>query len=614
MIVLTTITTLLVLIYCLECIRQKKLFLPTSLVFPLLLLTTSIVVSLIANSESKFESLIGSGLTYFFLITLSFILLTHPDQARTKTILHSFIAGSSLLAIFSIAELTLFHRFPNLPLPFHSRSFSPMGIPLNAILFMFLGSITAFLRSTHSKNTSLRYLLLIACVINLISVVAYVALMLPGGELSPLILPFRAGWNILLDVYKNVRALLLGVGLANFPSIFTQLRPLYLNNTMYWNTQFTSSSSEALQLATTTGLLGFGSFAFLLASTLTLSFRRHKELFVLLLIFSLFFFFFPSNLPLTTFFFLILGSLGETEQKEINLTQPSTHIIFSLITIGLLSYPLYLLTCFSLAEYHLHHAQVALSQNNAVTIYSETLEAVKLLPHMTNYHLSYSQINLALAGSISRQQSLSDEDKQQINQLSAQAVREAKYATTLQPSSSQAWNNLGVVYRNLVNVATGADQYATAAYAEAVSLDPANPRLRVEFGGLLQQLSGTTKEETIKNTLVARAAQEYQTAINLKADYANAYYNLAKILEGAKDYTNAYSAMQKTLSLLGPDSTDLTRVTSELETLKAQLPKPSASPTPSPLPENESSLSSPSPLPSPLPGGPVDLPTDTPTL
>jgi hypothetical protein len=100
--------------------------------------------------------------------------------------------------------------------------------------------------------------------------------------------------------------------------------------------------------------------------------------------------------------------------------------------------------------------------------------------------------------------------------------------------------------------------------------------------------------------------------IPLRANLPNAYYNLSKLYETTNDYEGAYLAMQKTLSLLGPDNPDLDRATAELATLKTKLPKPTTAPTTPPSTSTESSLApsdlaTPSPLPSPLPSGSLDV-------
>lgn len=606
--ILVLTTVILLFAYFADALKSGQLPYNSKLSFPLFTFAVAIGTCLILSPEGRLESFLGSGLIYLSLTVLSFLLLAVPNHEGSDHTLTGFTLGTSLLGLFSTLQLTLLYSLSSLPAYLQARSFSPVGTPLAASIILLLGGIISFTQVASTKNTLKKYLHTLTGILSLIALVAYLALMLPGQELSPLLLPFRAGWNILLEAWKSPRILAFGVGLSNFPLLFTQAKPLFLNATPYWNTLAQTSSSEALELATTGGLLSIGALALLFSSAVKASStQNNKTLTILLLASILLFTLLPSHIVLLSILFIGLGSL-KGEVKHLTLPKTATALLFLIFgSLGL--YTLYLLGLTTYAEYEMRQAQIALNENNGAAVYSHNLKAVQLMPLMTSYRISYSQVNLSLAGALSQKQTLSDTDKGNITQLAAQAVRESKLATDLRPNSAQAWNNLGIIYRNLINVADGADQYALTSYAKAVSLDPGNASLHVEFGGLLQQLSATSKDDTLKGQLLSRSAQEYQTAIQLKSDYANAYYNLSKVLETAKDYTNAYSSLQKAISLLGPDSSDLARATSELETLKGKLPKPTPSPSASPTPTSENAdLSTPSPLPSPISGEPIPLP------
>ena len=106
--------------------------------------------------------------------------------------------------------------------------------------------------------------------------------------------------------------------------------------------------------------------------------------------------------------------------------------------------------------------------------------------------------------------------KREITKLIQQAIREAKVATVLNPTSAAYWENLAQLYRNLINFAEGSDQWAIAAYQQAITNDPINPRLRVNLGGLFYALGN-----------YEAAIRRFENAVNLKPDYTNGYYNLA---------------------------------------------------------------------------------------
>lgn len=225
---------------------------------------------------------------------------------------------------------------------------------------------------------------------------------------------------------------------------------------------------------------------------------------------------------------------------------------------------------------------------------------------MTNYHLSLAEVNLSIASALSQKKDLTDADRTNISTLVQQSIKEAKTAISLRPNNASGWTTLAKIYRNLIGIAEGSDQFSIQSYSQAITLDPANPGLRVEFGGLYYQLALTQKKPADRNILLSRAVQEFQVAIKLKKDYANAYYNLAKALELAENYSDAVLAMQQVVAYTDPASADYQKAISELEVIKAKVPKAAAPATPPPTQES-TELSTPTPLPSPIPGGPIEI-------
>ena len=574
-----------------------------------------VLANLALYPEGRLEAVVGPGSIYLALLAWTYFLTIFSDHSLSNKLLYTFLGSTSLLALHSLLQLTFLSHLDTLPLYMQTRGFTPTGSPLTTFILLGLGAVTALsltLKPTHSHG-AIKILTLCAVFLNTVGLISLGALLLPGQELSPLLFPLRASWNIALDALKSFPSLFLGIGLGNFGSFSQSVKPLFLNLTPFWNITPTNGGSELLNLLTTTGILGL--LAFLALPLLSFPTRLQSSpspLYILTILAGLALVLLPGTFPILFIFFTGLGLLAATPASSHTLTRAGS-ASFALFALSICLLVGYGAATVVRAESHLRRAQLALQNNDGKKVYEQTLSAVKLLPAMSNYRLSYSQVNLSLAGALSQKQTLADSEREQVSQLVSQAIREGKLAASLRPHDSASWVNLGHIYRNLVNVADGADQFAVSAFAQAVSLDPGNPALRVEFGGLLYQLAQNSQKTEDKNNLYARAQSEFQTAIQLKNDYANAYYNLSKLLESTGDVSNAYLAMQKSLSLLGPDSPDLGRATSELETLKSKLPARSASQSdagePKPTPA-ESDLSAPSPLPSPLPGGPLEIPTD----
>ena len=587
--------------------------------FGLLAFGLALLLNLATHPLGRTESILGPSGLYLLLSLWSYLLSLHPTEAFKKAFLHGLLLSTSLLAIHSLLQLTLLSGSTFLPAFMQARSFTPTGSPLATFSLLLLGLISSLIFSLQSLSARHKTLFLTLVGLHSVALIALGSLLLPGQELAPLLLPFKAGWNIALDSLKSLQTFFFGVGLTSFGDFAARVKPLFLNTTIFWNQSLTQSSTEMLQILTTMGVLGLLTYLSLPFLTLqhlwanpsprdpathTLSLLALTG-FVLLLIF-------PASLSVLFVFFSALGLLCATPPHSRTLTFPQS-LILSLVLMSSLFYVGYYTFRIFSGEVAIYQAQRALAKNDGKTVYEKSLLATQRVPTLASYHLSFSQVNMSLASALSQKKDLTDTDRENITQLVSQAIREGKLAISLRPGSMGTWQNLGLIYRNLINVATDSDQFAISAYAQAVSLDPGNAPLRVEFGGLLYQLGQASKDVTLQASLLSRAQNEFQTAIQLKGDYANAYYNLAKLLETTKDYSNAYLAMQKAISLLGPDNTDLARATSELDALKIKVPKASPSPTPSQANQSDSTISQPSPFPSPLPGGPLDLPEGTPS-
>ena len=129
---------------------------------------------------------------------------------------------------------------------------------------------------------------------------------------------------------------------------------------------------------------------------------------------------------------------------------------------------------------------------------------------------------------------LSEADRQTISQAIQAAIEEAKATVTLNPQKAVNWENLASIYRNIINVAQGADSWTVSAYQRAIILDPQNPTYRVSLGGVMF---------TFKN--YDEAVKLFEQAIAIKPDWANSYYNLAWSSYQKADYQRAAAAMQK---------------------------------------------------------------------
>jgi len=314
-------------------------------------------------------------------------------------------------------------------------------------------------------------------------------------------------------------------------------------------------------------------------------------------------------------FFVVIGLIAaQKENKEITTVKLAGNLgltlavilISSVVFLGYNSYKVYA------AETSMRRAQLALASGDAQSLYDSHLRAIALFPNMTSYHLSFSQINMSLAASLSDRESATDAEREQITLLVQRAVEAGRTAARLRPNNFLTWQNLGQIYRNLINVANGADNFAVQYYGQSVNLNPASPTLRVDYGGLFYQLALVSEDPTNRTSLLNQAVREFQIAIQLRPNYANAHFNLAKALEASGNLQVAVTSMQKVLEFLSPESPDYAVAQNELTSLQSKLPKGTQTGEAEVTTPSGTDLSEPGDLPSPLPGGPIDLPEEEP--
>jgi tetratricopeptide (TPR) repeat protein len=449
---------------------------------------------------------------------------------------------------------------------------------------------------TRSGPKKLAYFLASGVIISAITIIGSAMLSADKSVFTLILLPKLAGWSIAIDSFKT--SAIFGTGPGSFLSVFTQFKPLFLNRLDSWALNFGISSNEYLHLMTTLGLAGIATIGLLIAGLFKLAKREpgtritanqlavHSALAATALL-GLFVPFSPLIWITLAGYLILTTTLAKAKSspkiKDVILTinaitvvDPDAPtpvavtdrsnlmpwILAVPISAGLIFLTLLASRAYA-AEYIFKKSLDAARENRGGETYNLQIAALQKNPNLDRYRLAYSNTNFALANALAGQKELTDQDKQTISQLIQQAIREAKLATQLNPQRANNWRNLANLYRNLVNFADGADQFAIASYIRAIQLDPANPLLRVELGGLFYGLQ--RYDEAINN---------FQQSVQLKPDYANGYYNLSAAYKANNKILEAYQAMQQVVALLEPGSEDAQKAQQELADLKAQLPPP----------------------------------------
>ncbi len=498
-------------------------------------LTAAALVSLLL-SPNKIEALLapfgaGTFLSLWLIMIIGSTFLDEKARGILRWVLMTTVSLAGLLAIYQFFGLGKI-LFPWTPVG------PPAGGGLMTILIVTLPLLVR--EALHKKQVAV--VMAIASIGGLI-ITAYQVLPTWGATT----LPFWANWQIMLEGYKNWQHLLIGVGAENFLAAFTAGRPAGLNMTPLWNTRFTVGSSMLFHIATVYGLVGAAAMGWFLWP-----FRRGLMLAALSLIFL------PPSLPgivVIATLLILSDSSHHVSLKRRGLSRLIAVLVFLLAATS--GYGL--IRAYS-AELAFFQSLKALENRNGTGAYNLQIQAIMQNPNVTRFHTSYSQTNLALANAISGAATASAEDRQTTTQLIQQAIREAKLAVNLAPTNILAWENIASVYQTLTGVAQGADQWTVAAYARAMQLDPTNPVIRLRLGGAY-----------VGQQKLDQAAESYGDAINLKPDYANAYYNLAFVYREQKKYVLAALALKETLKYVTVGSDDAGRTQKELDEIRELL-------------------------------------------
>jgi len=604
-------TTVALLVTAISFLKHRSHSLPRSPLTALVgIFIISIASSLIANPEGCPEALASKGLMLILLPMLSLFILSIQNISKLiKTAAYTIVASSTVLSLHSILSLTFLAKSPYLPTYMQSLSFTPSGSYLTTLTLIVIG-LSLSIYSFKQGSQTLKNLAAGLMILHIIATVAIVSLMLPNSALTPSLLSYQASWSIALDALKSLRSLFLGIGLSNYSLLFTSVKPVSVNLSTLWNALPITATSELLTLLPTAGVFTTLSFLFLMIKGLVWS--RSTILFAPFALTSLALLTLPGSLPLYLLFFVIIALSAPRGVDSIDLSPTTTRFLSGILAVISLA-TIYIAGRGYASEILIRLSQKSLDAGDSKSAYEYHIKAIRLSPKTTNYHLSFAEINFRLATALSQKSDLSDKDRETITSLIQQSIQSGKTAISLRPNSATAWITVAKIYENLINVADGADNFTLEAYSRALSLDRANPLLRLEYANLLAKLSASEKAVEKSKNLRDRAKVEMQTAIQLKSDYANAYYNLSKLYEADQDLASAYLAMQQSVKYLDQSSNDYQMAQAELQTLKSKLPSSSPLPVATVKPESIDSLeslSTPPPLPSPLPGGPLELPVN----
>lgn len=573
----------------------------------------ALVSSLLA--VNRWDSLVTFIPLLFALLLFYLIVNFVKSQSSVLFLIASLVIGASLL---SISSALTFFKIYILPFDFaKNQTFTPLGSLLDQALYLALVlPIALYYALPLLKIKELKGFSASAIGFFLGFLVVAAGLGLTVYELftlqKPLILPLETGFQtafaaISQDTGRIAQGFFFGSGFGTYLTDFTRFKQITYNlNPTLWSFAFFRSSSFVLELLATVGILGIAAFGFLLfrvigaigegkknpilvslllafalSFLLPFSFIGQTLLFVLLALFAaaqglaeskrffeveLYFVAFKKGLiPLST----------SSSQSEANVTRllPVSFFILFLLLGGFLGFYSYR---YAASDVLFRRSLVSLSKNEGLPTYNSQVSALNLFPNKDSYQRIYSQTNLALANSLASSvpqgSSPSAQIQQTITTLIQQSITAGRRATAISPQTALNWQNLSSIYRSLIGFGQNAEVFAIQMSNQATLLDPNNPQRYLDTGGLFYQLSQWES-----------AQRQFQIAVNLKPDFANAYYNLGHALESKGDLQNALQQYQTVRNLLANanDKENLKRINDEIGTLQTKIgaaPPPAGGP------------------------------------
>jgi len=645
----------LLVLWLVRSLIQKKVVIsktPFDIAFVLLLasfaFSTFYSVSMTNSLFGTFNSWHWTIVELCALVAFFYVIVTSVRQIATvRLMVFAFMTSSFIVALVAILGYfnvfdTVFNDTTNLFLSSLTIDGFSLAGSVDSTIILFLVSlfftIPLALRALKDKkifSVATYGLMSGAIAFALVLWLGHYIPGVPAHGSSPAQLSFSTSWRVASSAIRDYPWF--GTGLSSFSAAYNAYRPAAINQTEFWSVIFDRSGSEYMTLLTTTGVIGLVAFLFFvvramfaartsLTSSVSLkveSFMTHtKNASILGVISIVFLYFFTSSTVSTSILLFMLLVLWMLTEK---LTQPEGGMVDevelsfaairgdkdrqgepSQLLPWIVGVPLLIIASvvmfFTVQDVRSNFAYASslrmIGQNaTPVDIYNQQTAAINLNGRRDAYHRSFADTNISFANLIAQSQgeTLTDTDRNDIVTLIDEAIRQVRIITEiLDPASASNWQVRANVYRNLLGVATGADQWSLQAYQNAISLAPNDPRLYVDLGGLYLTLAVSTSDEgttgeapgddvpttpTTKQDNLARSEAALLKAISLKSDYANAHYNLAAVYNAAERYDLAKSELETTLRLIDPASPSYEQAQKDLETISAQI-EPTPTPTP----------------------------------
>jgi tetratricopeptide (TPR) repeat protein len=508
----------------------------------------------------------GMG-TIISLFVLFFVWLqTNDKEEREKQFLFLTISGLIVgvlsLVVFMLPVNKLPLLFPkNNPLVSINAAWSLTGSILAETMllaFLIFGWFKKLLTKIKEKAELMVYLT------DAVAVAFFSLLFLLNiyriFKLGWMVLDGSSAWIIAVEAFK--RSPIFGVGIGNFTEAFNLFRPASYNLTSYWTSVFSGSSMGILQIWTELGVVALVLITYLILMVLKLKKTINFWQVVLFLSVVLFL---PLNLMSLFLLTWLLSDIFDRKENKLilNVGEKNFNVMpyfVAVLVLAGVAFSSFWAGKMFLGDFYMRESLLAAAKNDGLKTYELQIKAIGFNPNLASYRKIYSQTNLALTQSLLNEKEVSEENKTKASTLVQQAVREAKAAISLNQRNPEYWYNLAGIYKSLIGLVDGSADWSYQAYQQAIILDPTNPVLHLDMGGLFYA-AGSYEQ----------ADRAFEEAVVNKNDFANAWYNWANSAKKLNKIDVAVARLEQALKLVPADSGDYQTASKELEVWKKEL-------------------------------------------
>lgn len=387
------------------------------------------------------------------------------------------------------------------------------------------------------------------------------------GVISP---SFGSSLSVVKQTFaRGIPSTIFGSGPGTFVYDFAQFKPIEINQTDFWDTNFDRANSD---ITTRAGMFGvFGTLLWLAfvvwmalkALNRLIREREHDEWRVTYAVFCawatvvLLHLLTTSNMTIAFLFWLLTGLLASQVMVRVKETDFANSPKLGLVT----SFTFILVAVcvvaglFVTGQRYVSEAAFAKAVTLDATGGSVDDIVIALAQATSTNQLSdiyYRNLSSALLARViilfneiqSSGAQATPEQTQQLQNLVAACLSAAQRATALEPSNTDNWASRGGVYQQLIALVSGAQDLAAASFVKAMELEPNNPGHVTDLARIY--LAVADRNRTLKNSenadlakqateaekeMLTKAEEQLNKAIELKGNYAPAHYYLAAVYE-----------------------------------------------------------------------------------